>query len=57
MATIAEDVGYESEVAFRKAFGRITGQTPGAARVMPTVWRQIAPGRAPLQFTKTRVTT
>lgn len=32
VATIAENVGYESEVAFRKAFRRITGQTPGKLR-------------------------
>lgn len=32
VASIAENVGYESEVAFRKAFRRITGQTPGKLR-------------------------
>lgn len=32
IATIAEDVGYRSEMAFRKAFRNITGQPPGKIR-------------------------
>ena len=32
VAEIAERVGYESEPAFRKAFRKITGSTPGAIR-------------------------
>ena len=32
MATIAEKVGYVSEMAFRKAFRKITGETPGKVR-------------------------
>lgn len=32
MATVVENVGYEAEVAFPKAFRRITGQTPGKLR-------------------------
>ncbi|WP_185964484.1 AraC family transcriptional regulator [Aliikangiella marina] len=32
MYDIAEQVGYHSEVAFRKAFKKITGMTPGAVR-------------------------
>lgn len=32
VAAIAADVGYESEMAFRKAFRNIMGLTPGAAR-------------------------
>ena len=32
MATVAEDVGYGSEMAFRKAFRKITGETPGKVR-------------------------
>lgn len=32
MLEIAESVGYNNEVAFRKAFKQITGVTPGAAR-------------------------
>lgn len=32
VASIAADVGYESEMAFRKAFRNIMGVTPGAAR-------------------------
>ncbi len=32
MLEIAESVGYNSEVAFRKAFKKITGVTPGEAR-------------------------
>ncbi len=32
MATIANDVGYSSEMAFRKAFRNITGETPGRIR-------------------------
>jgi AraC-like DNA-binding protein len=32
LATIAADVGYESEAAFNRAFKRITGVTPGRWR-------------------------
>lgn len=32
IATIAENVGYSSEMAFRKAFRKITGQPPGVVR-------------------------
>jgi len=32
MAQIAERSGYESEVAFRKAFKKLLGETPGAIR-------------------------
>ena len=32
IATIAENVGYSSEMAFRKAFRKITGETPGKVR-------------------------
>lgn len=32
MATIADNVGYSSEMAFRKAFRKITGETPGRVR-------------------------
>ena len=32
MATIAENIGYSSEMAFRKAFRKITGETPGQVR-------------------------
>ncbi len=32
MATVSEDVGYGSEMAFRKAFRKITGETPGMVR-------------------------
>ncbi len=32
MATIAEKVGYGSEMAFHKAFRKITGETPGKVR-------------------------
>ena len=32
MADIAERVGYRSEVAFRKAFRNVVGETPGAVR-------------------------
>jgi len=36
MLEIAESVGYSSEVAFRKAFKKITGITPGEARKQST---------------------
>jgi AraC-like DNA-binding protein len=39
MATIAADVGYESEAAFSRAFKRITGTTPGRWRDMPNAGR------------------
>jgi AraC-like DNA-binding protein len=32
IATIAADVGYESEAAFNRAFKRVTGVTPGRWR-------------------------
>ena len=32
IATIADSVGYSSEMAFRKAFRKITGETPGRVR-------------------------
>jgi len=32
MADIAERCGYDSEPAFRKAFKKVTGNTPGAVR-------------------------
>ena len=32
IATIAADVGYESEASFNRAFKRVTGATPGALR-------------------------
>ena len=32
MAQIAEQSGYDSEVAFRKAFKNTLGETPGAVR-------------------------
>lgn len=32
LAVIAADVGYESEVAFNRAFKRVTGVTPGRWR-------------------------
>lgn len=35
LATIAADVGYESEAAFNRAFKRVTGTTPGRWRDMP----------------------
>ncbi len=34
MAQVAEKSGYDSEVAFRKAFKNILGETPGAIRAM-----------------------
>ena len=36
LASIAADVGYESEAAFSRAFKRVTGTTPGRWRDMPT---------------------
>lgn len=35
MAEIAEEVGYRSEVAFRKAFSKVRGETPGTVRRGP----------------------
>ena len=32
MAEVAESVGYDSEWAFAKAFKRVWGESPGAAR-------------------------
>ncbi len=46
IAKIAADVGYESEVAFGRAFKRVTGHSPGR-------WRDGAgdsPGLMPLQY-------
>ena len=40
LATIAADVGYESEAAFNRAFKRVTGVTPGR-------WREGETGRPP----------
>jgi len=39
LARVAEQVGYQSEAVFSKAFRRITGQAPGA-------WRRLVPGAA-----------
>ncbi len=36
LASIAADVGYESEAAFSRAFKRITGTTPGRWRGLPS---------------------
>ncbi|MFT7559462.1 MAG: AraC family transcriptional activator of mtrCDE [Flavobacteriales bacterium] len=44
IATIAENVGYGSEMAFRKAFRKITGQTPGTVRRQS---KDIGPARRP----------
>src|SRR5204862_7936428 len=43
IAEIASRVGYESQISFARAFGRIVGTTPGAFRRQA---RQ-APGNAP----------
>jgi len=52
IARIANDIGYESEAAFSRAFKRVTGVTPGR-------WREGAgdsPDLMPLQFNKPVIT-
>ena len=39
LADLAERLGYQSEAAFSRAFKRVVGISPGAARVIPTIAR------------------
>lgn len=49
MASIAEAVGYESEVAFRNAFRKVIGEPPGQLRRTAAGWSASALSDLPVQ--------